>query len=44
MPAGEELASLAQHKATMAIHLGVKNLENIVAELTPITAAIARLR
>ena len=35
MPAGEELASLAQHKATMAIHLGVKNLENIVAELTP---------
>ena len=35
MPAGEDLASLAQHKATMAIHLGVKNLENIVAELTP---------
>ncbi|KMM80557.1 precorrin-4 C(11)-methyltransferase [Pseudomonas deceptionensis] len=35
MPAGEELASLAKHKATMAIHLGVKNLENIVAELTP---------
>ena len=35
MPAGEELASLAQHKATMAIHLGVKNLESIVAELTP---------
>ena len=35
MPAGEELASLAQHKATMAIHLGIKNLENIVRELTP---------
>lgn len=35
MPAGEELASLAQHKATLAIHLGVKNLENIVTELTP---------
>ncbi|WP_300730424.1 precorrin-4 C(11)-methyltransferase [Pseudomonas sp.] len=35
MPAGEELASLAQHKATMAIHLGIKNLENIVCELTP---------
>ncbi|MDB5982223.1 MAG: cobM [Pseudomonas sp.] len=35
MPAGEELASLAQHKATMAIHLGVNNLYKIVAELTP---------
>ena len=35
MPAGEELASLAQHKATMAIHLGVKNLDKIVAELIP---------
>ena len=35
MPAGEELASLAQHKATMAIHLGVKNLKSIVGELTP---------
>ena len=35
MPAGEELSSLAQHKATIAIHLGVKNLENIVRDLTP---------
>ncbi|MFP3515650.1 precorrin-4 C(11)-methyltransferase [Pseudomonas sp. SIMBA_077] len=35
MPAGEELASLAQHGATMAIHLGVKHLENIVRELIP---------
>lgn len=35
MPAGEELSSLAQHKATMAIHLGVKNLESIVRELLP---------
>jgi precorrin-4/cobalt-precorrin-4 C11-methyltransferase len=35
MPAGEELASLAQHRATMAIHLGVNNLHKIVAELTP---------
>ena len=35
MPAGEELASLAQHKATMAIHLGVKNLEKIIDELSP---------
>lgn len=35
MPEGEELASLAQHRATMAIHLGVKNLQKIVAELTP---------
>lgn len=35
MPAGEELASLAQHKATMAIHLGVQHLGKIVTELTP---------
>jgi precorrin-4/cobalt-precorrin-4 C11-methyltransferase len=35
MPPGEELASLASHRATMAIHLGVKNLEKIVAELQP---------
>lgn len=35
MPVGEELTSLAQHRATMAIHLGVKNLPKIVAELTP---------
>ncbi|KQB53568.1 precorrin-4 C11-methyltransferase [Pseudomonas endophytica] len=35
MPAGEELASLAAHGATMAIHLGVKHLENIVRELIP---------
>lgn len=35
MPAGEELASLAQHRATMAIHLGVSNLQKIVEELIP---------
>jgi precorrin-4/cobalt-precorrin-4 C11-methyltransferase len=35
MPAGEELSSLAQHKATMAIHLGVQHLGKIVTELTP---------
>lgn len=35
MPPGEELGSLASHGATMAIHLGVKNLEKIVAELQP---------
>lgn len=35
MPAGEELSSLAQHRATMAIHLGVNNLHKIVAELVP---------
>lgn len=35
MPKGESLAELAQHKATMAIHLGVNNLAKIVAELTP---------
>lgn len=35
MPPGEELSSLAQHGATMSIHLGVKNLESIVRELSP---------
>ncbi|QXI25702.1 precorrin-4 C(11)-methyltransferase [Pseudomonas vanderleydeniana] len=35
MPAGEELADLAQHQATMAIHLGVNHLAKIVAELLP---------
>ncbi|SDI66108.1 precorrin-4 C(11)-methyltransferase [Pseudomonas abietaniphila] len=35
MPEGEALGDLAQHKATMAIHLGVNNLAKIVAELAP---------
>ncbi|KPX40342.1 precorrin-4 C(11)-methyltransferase [Pseudomonas syringae pv. tagetis] len=35
MPDGEELASLARHRATMAIHLGVNNLQRIVEELAP---------
>nr|WP_314579802.1 precorrin-4 C(11)-methyltransferase [uncultured Pseudomonas sp.] len=35
MPEGEELAELARHKATMAIHLGVNHLGKIVAELAP---------
>ncbi|WP_053154298.1 precorrin-4 C(11)-methyltransferase [Pseudomonas sp. Pf153] len=35
MPAGEELSSLAQHGATLAIHLGVNHLEKIVEELLP---------
>ncbi|RMS20968.1 Precorrin-4 C-methyltransferase [Pseudomonas syringae pv. aceris] len=35
MPSGEELASLASHRATMAIHLGVNNLQRIVEELVP---------
>lgn len=35
MPEGEALDKLASHRATMAIHLGVNNLEKIVAELTP---------
>lgn len=35
MPAGEALASLAQHGSTMAIHLGVKHLAAIVQELLP---------
>ncbi|WP_296261424.1 MULTISPECIES: precorrin-4 C(11)-methyltransferase [unclassified Pseudomonas] len=35
MPVREQLAALAQHQATMAIHLGVNNLGKIVAELMP---------
>ncbi|QHF03119.1 precorrin-4 C(11)-methyltransferase [Pseudomonas asturiensis] len=35
MPPGEELASLAQHRATMAIHLGVNHLHRIIEELVP---------
>lgn len=35
MPAGEQLADLARHGATMAIHLGVSHLPRIVAELLP---------
>lgn len=35
MPEGEDLPSLAQHGATLAIHLGVKHLAQIVAQLTP---------
>ena len=35
MPAGEQLADLARHGATMAIHLGVKHLAKIVTDLRP---------
>lgn len=35
MPAGEDLATLAQSGATLAIHLSVKNLTRIVRDLTP---------
>lgn len=35
MPAGEALNDLARHGTTMAIHLGVKNIERIVQELLP---------
>jgi precorrin-4/cobalt-precorrin-4 C11-methyltransferase len=35
MPPGESLPELAQHRATMAIHLGVSHLHNIVEELVP---------
>lgn len=35
MPAGEQLHDLARHGATMAIHLGIPHLRNIVAELLP---------
>lgn len=35
MPAGESLRELAQHRATLAIHLGVSHLSAIVEELLP---------
>jgi precorrin-4/cobalt-precorrin-4 C11-methyltransferase len=35
MPEGESLADLARHRATMAIHLGVRNIARIVADLLP---------
>ena len=35
MPEGEQLADLARHRASMAIHLGVRHLARIVEELTP---------
>jgi precorrin-4/cobalt-precorrin-4 C11-methyltransferase len=35
MPDGEQLGELARHRATMAIHLGVRHLARIVEELLP---------
>jgi precorrin-4/cobalt-precorrin-4 C11-methyltransferase len=35
MPAGEELAGLAAHGATLAIHLGAQAIDEIVATLIP---------
>jgi precorrin-4/cobalt-precorrin-4 C11-methyltransferase len=35
MPAGEELASLARHGATLVIHLGAQAIDEIVATLEP---------
>lgn len=35
MPAGEDLAGLAAHGATLAIHLGAQAIEEIVATLVP---------
>ena len=35
MPEGEDLSSLAQHTATLAIHLGITRIHKIVDELIP---------
>ena len=35
LPEGEDLSSLAQHKATLAIHLGISRIHKIVEELIP---------
>ena len=39
MPAGEDLASLGQSGATLAIHLSIANLAHVVRELTPLYGA-----
>jgi len=39
MPPGEELATLAQSRATLAIHLSINNLAAVLRELTPIYGA-----
>jgi len=39
MPAGEELATLAQSRATLAIHLSISNLAAVVRELAPVYGA-----
>ncbi|MBL8701389.1 MAG: precorrin-4 C(11)-methyltransferase [Alphaproteobacteria bacterium] len=39
MPPGEELTTLAQSRATLAIHLSINNLANVVRELTPVYGA-----
>ena len=35
MPVGEDLSSLAAHQATLAIHLSITNLANVVKDLLP---------
>jgi len=39
MPEGEDLASLAQSRATLVIHLSVRNLLHIERQLTPVYGA-----
>lgn len=39
MPEGEDLATLAQARTTMAIHLSINNLAKVVRTLTPIYGA-----
>ena len=39
MPAGEDLALLGRSRATLAIHLSVRNMRTIVGKLTPLYGA-----
>jgi precorrin-4/cobalt-precorrin-4 C11-methyltransferase len=39
MPEGEDLASLGRTGATMAIHLSIQNLDQVVAQLAPLYGA-----
>lgn len=39
MPPGEDLATLARSRATLAIHLSINNLAHVTRELTPVYGA-----
>ena len=44
MPAGEDLATLGASRATMVLHLAVRRIDAVVAELAGATARSARSR
>ena len=44
MPNGEDLPTLARSGATLAIHLGIANLANVVRDLTPLRRRLSGRR